>query len=81
MIEYPDMNSISSITIPQCPFVPGNQCKRNHTLKALSDSVEGVLSPAELFKEVCQNSNPEAYTQCPAFNELSQYGSGSGRRR
>ena len=52
-------------------------CRRALALKQISNSIEGVFTPAELMTDVCNNSNSEAQTQCPAFNDISEFGRSS----
>jgi len=77
-VKYPQMSCIYKDQNSNAACVA---CRRAQALKQISDSIEGVFTPEELMATVCNNPNPEAQTQCPAFKDIQEYGISSSWRR
>lgn len=64
------------------PNVDGRQesCRTDFALKQIMavNHLEGVFSLLDLRKEVCNNCDPAAREQCPAYADLQKYGRSSG---
>jgi len=62
-------------------FATSNQqliCDQVRALREFANTTDGAFTPVELKKEVCDSSNCETLSQCPAFNDIQAYGKASG---